>query len=98
MTDEEIRQLLLLPVAIDEVVGHREKRGGFIESEGSVGLWDVMSAGPRSRRETDELLEQVCRLGFRVCLCSGSSGRTYLWYPRGPWLPGVVCRSLESSL
>jgi hypothetical protein len=25
-----------LPVAVDEVMGHREKRRGFIESEGSV--------------------------------------------------------------
>jgi hypothetical protein len=59
-----------LPVAVDEVMGHGEKRGGFIESKGSVGLGSVLSAGPGSAQHTDELLKQVRQFGFLIRLCS----------------------------
>jgi len=59
------------PVAVHEVLRHGEKRGSFVEPEGAIGLWGVMSARPGSRHQADELLKQVRKLGFRVRLCSG---------------------------
>jgi hypothetical protein len=63
-----------LPVPVDEVMRHREKRRGFIEAEGPVGLWGVMIAGPGSRQQTDECLERVRQFGFWVRPCSGLFG------------------------
>jgi hypothetical protein len=51
---------------------HREKRCGFIEAEGPIGLWGAMIAGPGSRQQTDECLEHARQ--FWVRLCSGLFG------------------------
>jgi len=62
------------PVAVNEVLRHREERGGFIEPKGSVGLWCLVSASPGGRQQTGQLLKQVCQLGVRVRLASGLFG------------------------
>ena len=62
------------PVAIHEVIRHGEEGGRFFQSERSIGLWGVMSAGPGSRHQTDELLKQIRQFGFEVRLGSGFFG------------------------
>lgn len=61
-----------LPVSVNEIMRHGEKRRGFIESEGSVGLWGRVTG--RGGEEADETLQQVGHFGLPGCLRSGLFG------------------------
>ena len=88
-----------LPVAVDEVLGHGEECGGFLQSEGSVRLGGGVT-GSGSQQQAGEPLQQVGQLGFRVCLCSGLFGfhiplSVFVWggFRQSLWFgPGTATR------